>query len=91
MARQLILTGHVQGVFCRNYCSQYASMLGIKGSASNLGDGSVRVIIDTDDESLLRQYTSALLQNPSNIRFYGKITDISVKPYSGTVGGDYNF
>ena len=91
MARELILTGHVQGVFCRNYCSQYAKMFGIKGSASNLGDGSVRVIIDTDDQSLVREYTSALIQNPSSVRFYGKISDISVRTFSGPIRGDYNF
>ncbi|HOO72666.1 MAG TPA: acylphosphatase [Spirochaetota bacterium] len=91
MAYQLILKGKVQGVFCRYYCSQYAKIFGLRGSATNLGDGSVSVIIDTEDQALLREYITSLTSNPSDIRFFGRIEDVSVSSYDGPVRGDYLF
>ena len=91
MAKALILQGRVQGVACRHYCSQIGRRLNIRGSATNLRDGSVRVILDTDDETLVRKYADALKTNSFGFTFMGKITDISVSDYSGPMAGDYNF
>lgn len=89
---ELILTGRVQGVFCRHYCSQTARRFGLRGSATNLRDGSVQVILSTDDDALISQYVRALKENPFGIRFYGKITDIKInKNYQGSIEGDYEF
>lgn len=90
MAKEFILSGNVQGVFCRAYCGQNARRLGISGSATNLPDGSVRVILDCDDEAA-KSFIKALKNNPFNIRFYGQITNITMKDYSGSIRGDYLF
>lgn len=89
--KELILRGSVQGVFCRHYCRENAKRLGIRGSATNLMDGSVRVLIDCDDDNILKQYIKSLRENPYNIRFYGSIRDIQVNDYSGHITGDYTF
>lgn len=91
MAKELILTGIVQGVFCRKYCSDNAKKLGLKGGASNLHNGTVCVILDTDSEEIIAKYISALKQNPYGYRFYGRIDNVSVANFSGTIRGDYVF
>jgi acylphosphatase len=91
MAKELILRGIVQSVFCRKYCSDNAKKIGVKGSASNLNDGSVRVILDCDDEQTIYNYITALKQNPYDFRFYGRIDDVSISNYFGTIRGDYMF
>lgn len=89
---ELILTGMVQGVFCRHYCSQTAKRMGLRGSATNLMDGSVQVILVTDDEKKIAQYVQALKENSFGIRFFGKITGIDInRNYQGHVDGDYVF
>jgi len=91
VAKKLVLRGRVQGVFCRNYCRQYALKMGLGGSATNLRDGTVRVILDTDDELIVREYVASLKNNPSGFTFFGSITGVDVSDYSGRSGGDYNF
>ncbi len=90
MAYELILSGRVQGVFCRNYCSQYGRKYKIRGAASNLRDGTVQVLIDCDEETV-KKYVRALIQNPDNIRFFGSINGIKTNDYSGGIQGDYVF
>lgn len=91
MATQLILHGRVQGVFCRNYCRQYAMKMKIRGSATNLRDGTVRVILETDDESAVKRYILNLKKNPYGMAFYGSIEDVDVSGYDGPLRGDYVF
>jgi acylphosphatase len=91
MVRVLILSGRVQGVFCRKYCSDYAKKFGMNGAASNLGNGTVRVILNCDDEQKINQYIQALKQNPNNFTFYGRIDDVSISNYAGSIKGDYIF
>ena len=67
MGKSLILSGRVQGVFCRHLCSEYAKKLGIRGSATNLADGTVRVILALDDEGLLYKYIDCLKNNPDSV------------------------
>lgn len=89
---ELILTGVVQGVFCRHYCSQTGRRLGLRGSATNLMDGSVQVILATDDEAKISEYVKALKDNTFGIRFFGKITGIDInRNYQGHIDGDYMF
>lgn len=90
MPKELILSGRVQGVFCRNYCSQNARKLGLHGSATNLMDGSVRVLLDCDDERV-DEYVRALRENPYGYHFLGRIADIAVNDYRGRILGDYVF
>ncbi|MBP7734713.1 MAG: acylphosphatase [Spirochaetes bacterium] len=91
MAKKIILHGRVQGVCCRAYCSQYARVHCIHGTASNLSDGSVRVLLNTDDGDLVRQYISDLTTNPKNFSFYGHIETVDVSDFSGSLRGDYQF
>ncbi len=91
MIKKIILKGRVQGVGCRGYCAGYARKYLINGSATNLGDGSVRLIINISDELVLQRFVSSLISNPDNRIFYGSIEDISVSDYSGVTAGDYNF
>ncbi len=91
MAKELILSGIVQGVFCRKYCSDNAKRIGLKGSASNLGDGTVRVVINSDNEAYIQNYIHALKTNPYKLRFYGRIDNIKVSDYRGPIVGDYEF
>lgn len=91
MAKKLILQGRVQGVFCRAYCSQYARERRIRGTASNLSDGSVRVILNTDDMDLVNQFISDIQSNPLGFMFYGRIESVDVSDYSGPIAGDYRF
>ena len=56
MPKKIILKGHVQGVFCRKYCSVYAKQMKINGSATNLPDDTVQLILMTDDLKLVKEY-----------------------------------
>ena len=91
MAKKIILQGVVQGVCCRAYCSQYARRFMLSGSASNLSDGSVRLILDDNDENKIKDFITAIQQNPNGYSFYGKITAIDISEYNGPVHGDYVF
>lgn len=89
--KKLILSGNVQGVRCRGFCQDIAKIMNIHGSASNLVNGNVQVILNTTDETLIKQYIDQLKTNNLNIRYWGKITQIEIKDYQGIVKGDYNF
>ena len=91
MAKKLILHGRVQGVYCRAYSSQYARLLKIRGTASNLSDGTVRVLLQTDDAALVSRYIADLKNNPQQFTFYGRIDSVDVSDYSGAIAGDYQF
>ena len=91
MAKKIILFGDVQGVFCREYCRKNAKKLGLKGSASNLIDGTVAVILDTNDDQKVKSFITALKGNPYSFSFFGHIDDITIKDYSGSISGDYQF
>lgn len=91
MIKKVILKGRVQGVGCRGYCSRYAKRFSIHGSATNLRDGSVQLILDTEDDSSFKKFITSLLTNSEGYMFYGTIDDISISDYSGSTSGDYNF
>ncbi len=91
MPRKLILHGRVQGVFCRAYCAHYARKRKLPGTASNLSDGTVRVLLDTDDQELLDRYISDLRNNPEGFGFYGRIDSVDVEQYRGPLSGEYRF
>jgi acylphosphatase len=91
MPKELILSGIVQGVFCRYYCNQNARRLGLRGAASNLPNGTVQVLLYSDDDNKIESYVKALKENPYDFRFFGRINNITVKDYSGPIRGDYTF
>lgn len=91
MATKIILKGHVQGVGCRGYCARYARKYSIHGGATNLADGSVCIILDTNDEKVIGSYMNSLVVNTENYNFFGRITDYKIVPYAGRIDGDYLF
>jgi acylphosphatase len=52
--RRVLVSGRVQGVFYRDSCRQKAEEEGIGGSARNLSDGRVEVILEGDDDAVER-------------------------------------
>jgi acylphosphatase len=46
--RRLLVSGRVQGVFYRDTCHSVAASAGVAGSARNLPDGRVEVILEGD-------------------------------------------
>lgn len=91
MGVELILKGRVQGVGCRYYCEKVARKLGLSGAATNLYDGTVSVILDTDNPGMIGRYIEALRNNSFNIHFFGTIHSISQKTYLGRIEGDYEW
>jgi len=91
MKKKIILKGKVQGVGCRGYCARYAKKFSIHGSATNLRDGSVRLILEAENEIIIQKFISSLLTNPDMYMFYGTIRDVDVSDYDGNIDGDYNF
>lgn len=91
MAIALLLSGRVQGVACRYYCSHTAHKMMIGGSATNMPDGRVRVVLETDDDGVVQRYAEALKNNRFGILFFGRITEIQIQNYTGPTAGDYNF
>lgn len=91
MKKKVIIKGKVQGVGCRGYCAKIAKKYFIHGSATNISDGSVRLLLEIEDEQLFKQYLNSVLNNEEGLLFYGRIDDISVSDYSGKINGDYIF
>ena len=91
MAKKITLHGRVQGVGCRGYCASYARKLGLRGGASNMSDGSVVVLLDSDNPEKVRLYIEYLLSNPSGYYFHGRIDNYTIEDFSGSVRGDYSF
>ncbi len=77
--KEIILSGHVQGVACRYYCIENARYIGLRATATNLANGTVRVMLDTDDDDRVRTFIRNLIENPYGVRFWGTITDIKVR------------
>jgi acylphosphatase len=50
--RRLLVSGEVQGVFYRDTCRSVASEAGVAGSAANLPDGRVEVVLEGETESV---------------------------------------
>jgi acylphosphatase len=77
MIKKVILKGRVQGVGCRGYCYRYAKKYAIRGSATNLSNGSVQLLLSFQDEHIFKQYVTSLLTNPDMVTFFGHIDERS--------------
>ena len=53
MRNRVYLSGHVQGVFFRDSARTVASEAGIAGSATNLSDGRVELVLEGDEDAVL--------------------------------------
>jgi acylphosphatase len=52
--RRILVSGDVQGVFFRDTCRRMANELGVGGSARNLPDGRVEVVLEGDEDGVSR-------------------------------------
>jgi len=52
--RRLLVSGRVQGVFFRETCRRLAVASGVAGSARNLYDGRVEVVLEGDGDAVAR-------------------------------------
>lgn len=50
--RRVLVSGRVQGVFYRDTCRSKARAAGVAGSASNLPDGRVEVVLEGDPDAV---------------------------------------
>ena len=50
--RRLLVSGRVQGVFYRDTCRSTAESAGVGGSARNLPDGRVEVILEGEESAV---------------------------------------
>jgi acylphosphatase len=63
VAKRFFISGRVQGVGFRFFAQEYAAIEGVHGYVRNLPDGRVEVLIEGDDESVMR-VDRALRQGP---------------------------
>lgn len=52
--RRALVSGRVQGVFYRDTCRRVAEENGVAGSAANLPDGRVAIVLEGDDDAVER-------------------------------------
>ena len=52
--RRVMVEGEVQGVFFREECRQQARDAGVAGSARNLADGRVEVVLEGEEDAVGR-------------------------------------
>lgn len=65
-AVRIIITGKVQGVFFRQHTKQTADKLGVKGFVQNMGDGSVYIEAEGNDETLQQFIESCKRGSPQS-------------------------
>ena len=75
IARHLVITGRVQGVFYRNWMVQTASALGLTGWVRNRVDGSVEAVVEGDEEAV-EQFIARARQGPPAAR----VSAIDIRP-----------
>jgi acylphosphatase len=85
MSRRVValVAGHVQGVGYRWFVRESASSAGLSGSARNLPDGRVEVVVEGDEGAVGRLI--AALDGP---RAPGRVTAVEVRdePLQGSFG-----
>ena len=67
VARRVVVTGRVQGVFFRAWTKQQADDLGVSGWVRNRADGSVEALVASDTEAV-RALIDRMCPGPSAAR-----------------------
>lgn len=83
-ARAWSVSGHVQGVWFRGFTRREAEHLGLRGSAVNQSDGTVRVEA-FGDEAALAQLERVLQRGPPNAEV-ARVAALEPPPGSGPGG-----
>ena len=76
VARHVIVTGRVQGVFFRAWTKEEAGKLAIKGWARNRADGSVEIHME-GSEGAVDQMVQRLRSGPSHARVDDLTLDVT--------------
>jgi acylphosphatase len=81
--KRLLVTGRVQGVFYRVTCRREAEARGVAGSAQNLPDGSVEVILE-GERAMVEEMISWCRKGPAHAR----VEDVQIfdEPPEGNPG-----
>jgi acylphosphatase len=77
VAKRFLISGRVQGVGFRYYVQDHAAVEGVHGYVRNLSDGRVEVLVEGDDESVLR-VERALRRGPSGARVDDVVVETAV-------------
>ena len=84
-ARQVIYTGHVQGVGFRARVKRIATGFEVTGTVRNLPDGRVELQAQSFDEDELTEFLEAILE--SDLGSLVKDTELHIiKPLTGMLG-----
>ena len=81
--RRVMVEGEVQGVFFREECRQQARDAGVAGSARNLADGRVEVVLEGEEDAVGR-VVDWCRQGPSGAEVTG--IDVSDEEPEGLSG-----
>lgn len=79
----LKVSGRVQGVFFRESCRRRAEQLGVSGTAANLDDGTVEVVVEGEREAV-EELAAWCRQGPPDARVTG--IDVRSEPPQGLSG-----
>lgn len=74
IARHLVITGRVQGVFYRAWAQGHARELGVSGWIRNTADGSVEAHVE-GEENAVERMIARMRNGPSNAR----VEDVAVE------------
>lgn len=84
-ARNIVVEGHVQGVFFRDWTSARARELGVTGWVRNRRDGSVEIHAEADD-AVLNRFIELLHQgSPASRVDTVRVTDTAPDPSAGFI------
>jgi acylphosphatase len=77
VAKRFLVGGRVQGVGFRYFVQDHAAAEGVHGWARNLPDGRVEVLLEGDDESVLR-VERAIRRGPSHAHVENVVVEAAV-------------
>ena len=77
VAKRFVLSGRVQGVGFRYFVQDHAAVEGVHGYVRNLPDGRVEVLMEGDDDSVLR-VERALRRGPPGARIEEVVVESAV-------------
>jgi acylphosphatase len=84
IARRFLISGRVQGVGFRFFVEDHAAVEGVHGYVRNMPDGTVEVLVEGDDESVLR-VERAIRRGPASARVEN--VEVQDVPPSGRATG----
>ena len=74
VAKRFLISGRVQGVGFRFFVQEHAAVEGVHGFVRNLADRRVEVVVEGDDESVLR-VERALRRGPAGAHVEQVVVD----------------